>query len=244
MNRLEYFLKRNSSTILTVVGVGGVVATSILSVKATPKAMKLLEEAKNNKGDELTVLETIKAAWKPYIPAAIAGMSTIGCIIGINYISTKQQASLVSAYMLLDSTFKEYRNKTAALYGEDADTIIRNEVIKAKIGDVEPSENKLLFFDYWSMRYFQMTMDEVLQAESEFLEAFRHRGYACLNEYYEVLGLPHVDFGYQQGWFDIESNDPYNCNELEFVYERTLIGNDVECWIVSTNNPPALDYII
>lgn len=244
MNRLEYFLKRHSSTILTIAGAGGVVATSILSVKATPKALTLIEEAKKEKGDELTVTETIKAAWKPYIPAVITGLSTITCIFGINYVSAKNQAALASAYVLLDNTFKEYRKKTSSLYGEDADKIIRNEVIKAKAGDQEIAPGYMLFFDFNSMRYFQKTMDEVLAAESEFLEAFHARGYACLNEYYDCLGEPRVPHGYQLGWFDIENNDPYNCKELEFIYERTLIGNDVECWTISTNQPPALDFII
>ena len=43
MNR---FLKRNASTILTCVGAVGVVATSVMAVKATPKALILLEKAK------------------------------------------------------------------------------------------------------------------------------------------------------------------------------------------------------
>jgi hypothetical protein len=244
MNKAEYFLRRHSPTILAIAAASGVVVTSILSAKATPKALALISEAEKNKGEELTVVETIQAGWKPYIPAVLAGASTICCIFGLKYVTAKTQASLVSAYMLLDSTFKDYREKTSALYGEDADTIIRNEVIKSKIKGYDLQTNTMLFFDFNSMRYYQKTMDEVLAAEAEFLEAFHARGYACLNEYYDCLGEPRVAHGYQLGWFDIENNDPYNCKELEFVYERTLIGNDVECWTISTNQPPALDYII
>ena len=40
------FVKRNASTILTVLGSIGVVATTIASVKAIPKALRLIEEAK------------------------------------------------------------------------------------------------------------------------------------------------------------------------------------------------------
>ena len=47
MNKWLYkskvFLKKNGSTILTVVGGIGVVATSVMAVKATPKALYLLE---------------------------------------------------------------------------------------------------------------------------------------------------------------------------------------------------------
>ena len=43
--RSAAYLKRHSPTILTFVGATGVVATIIMSARATPKAMKLLEEA-------------------------------------------------------------------------------------------------------------------------------------------------------------------------------------------------------
>ena len=39
------FVKRNASTILTVLGSIGVVTTTITAVKAIPKALRLIEEA-------------------------------------------------------------------------------------------------------------------------------------------------------------------------------------------------------
>ena len=44
------FAKRNASTVLTCLGGIGVVATSIMAVKAIPKALKLIEEAEREKG--------------------------------------------------------------------------------------------------------------------------------------------------------------------------------------------------
>ena len=59
LNKSQVFLKRNSATILTCVGAAGVIATTVTAVKATPKAMRLIEEAKVEKGEDLTKLETI-----------------------------------------------------------------------------------------------------------------------------------------------------------------------------------------
>ena len=81
MTSAQIFLKKHSSTILKVIGSTGVVANTVLAVKATPKAMSLLVEAEQDKGSELTVVETVKAAWKPYIPTAVTGLSTIACIL-------------------------------------------------------------------------------------------------------------------------------------------------------------------
>lgn len=53
------FLKRHSSTILTVMGAIGVGATAVIAVKDTPKALRILDEAEQEKGEELTVKEKI-----------------------------------------------------------------------------------------------------------------------------------------------------------------------------------------
>lgn len=246
MNKLDLFLKRNSSTILTILGAAGVVATAVLTAKAVPKAEELKNEAYNQKGDALTTAEKIKASWTAYIPAAITGASTIACIFGINYLSVKNQASLMSAYALLDNTFKDYRSKANEVYGEDADKNIGNAVMRAKFDDgmeLHPDE-ALLFYDHHSMRYFESTMEVVKRAEKEFLEDFHIRGYSCLNEYYDRLGIPRMSYGYQLGWFDLESNDPYNCPELEFVYEETTVKDDLKCWVIYTNIPASYDYIL
>ena len=245
MNKTQYFFKKHSSTILTVIGAGGVVGTAILAVKATPKALKLLEEAKKDKGDELTPVEAVKVAWKPYIPSAICGFSTIACILGANYFNVKNQASLMSAYALLDSSYKEYRNQVNALYGDEADMNVKREIIeaKSKFEDLEVLSGEMLFFDYHSMRFFKSSIENVMTAECAFLESLEDKTYACLNEYYDLLGLPLVDFGFQLGWVDMEDNDPYNCHKLEFKYETVKMSDDTECMIITTNVPPATDYI-
>ena len=246
MNKVEYFMKKYSPTILAVVGSAGVVATTVLAVKATPKALELLDDAKKDKGGDLTVLETIKATWKTYIPAVVTGVTTIVCIMSSNHLSVKQQACLASAYAVLDSSYKEYQNKVKELYkDEDVDRNVKQEIIKAKYDDrFDPSDGELLFFDYAGVRYFKSTIENVMNAENKFLESFEARGYACLNEYYDLLGIPRVDYGYQLGWFSVEENDPYNCHGLEFNYETVMIDDNTECRIITTNIPPSADYII
>lgn len=130
---LERFVKKHGATILTYVGVTGVVITSISVAKATPKAMKVLELAKEEKGEELTFLEKVNVAAPAYIPSVLIGAGTITSIIGANLMNKKQQASLMSAYLYLDSTFKEYRAKVNTLYGEEADKEVQEALMKDKI---------------------------------------------------------------------------------------------------------------
>ena len=97
-------LKR-SPEILTGLGVAGMITTVVLSVKATPKAMKLIEEEKFNRQNEqdsikLTKIETVKVAWKPYIPAIVTGTVSVGCLIGAASVSTRRTAAIATAYKL------------------------------------------------------------------------------------------------------------------------------------------------
>ena len=129
---LQSFIKRNAPTILTCLGAVGVVATTVMAVKETPKVLTLLEDAKEKKGEDLTKLEKFKIAGPVYVPSVITGVATIACIFGSNVISKNQQATLMSAYALLDNSYKEYKKKTDELYGEDAGRQIRGEIAKDK----------------------------------------------------------------------------------------------------------------
>lgn len=165
VNVSKSFLKRNAPTILTCIGAAGVIATSIAAVKATPKAEILLREAEEEKGENLTTLEKIQIAGPVYIPSFLIGASTIACIFGANVLNTRQQATLMSAYGLLDASYKEYSKKVKELYGDEADSKVKEEVTKEHYTEIPETipEGKQLFFDFKTLNYFESTMDEVLQ---------------------------------------------------------------------------------
>lgn len=114
-------------TILTCIGAVGVVATAVLAVKATPKALRLIEIAEDHRHDDnpnwtwspLTKAEIIKTTWKCYVPAVVTGAATIICIFGANTLNRRQQASLASAYALLNRSYNDYKRKLKELYGKE-----------------------------------------------------------------------------------------------------------------------------
>lgn len=247
MRKSQVFFRKHSSTILTVVGAVGVVATSVLAVKATPRALELIGEAEGEKGSSLTPLETVQVAWKPYIPAAITGVSTIACIFGANYLSTKAQASLMSAYAVLDSSYREFVEKTKEIT-EEKGINIEHEIVKSKFDpDMPLDEEKTLFFDWQSCRYFESTFEKVKHAEFIFNQNLSMSGFACLNEFYDILNLPRVESGYQLGWSTITNDDIYSLDSLEFEYEKIIVDDGseegLECWIMKMPYPPTLDYM-
>lgn len=160
------FLKRHSSTILTTIGAIGVVATAVIAVKDTPKALRILDEAEQEKGEELTVKEKIVTAGPVYIPAIAVGVSTITCIFGANTLNKRNQAALMSAYALLDQSYKDYKRKVSDIYGKDADKKIIEEVAKEEleprdsIDDTDDS-NVVTIFDGTTMRSFESVLDRI-----------------------------------------------------------------------------------
>ena len=245
LSKSKLFLSRNASTILTVAGGVGVAATSVMAVKATPKAMQLLKEAEEQKGEKLTKIETVKVAAPVYIPSVAVGVGTIICIFGANALSKRQQATLMSAYALLDQSYKDYKNKVEDIYGEDADAKIKTEIAKDKYeeSNIPPvEEGNKLFYDFFSNRYFESTNFKVQQAEYNLNRHLAMKDYATLNEFYELLGLPPIDVGEEYGWTPGACLDMYWQSWIDFSHEHIEMEDGLECCVITMQTEPILNF--
>lgn len=249
--RSAAYLKRHSPTILTFVGAAGVVATVIMSARATPKAMKLLEEAEAQKGEELDKLETIRTAAPAYIPVAAIGISSLICLFGANVLNQRNQASLTAAYAMLNESYSRYRGAANTVFGDDADSKIKAEVAKetyisadgCAIYDASHDDGceECLFYDEISDRYFQSTMASVLNAQYHLNRNFTLRGYVSLNEFYEFLGIEKVVCGEGIGWGQDLLED--GIFWIDFDNRYVKYDDGLECYIVSALFEPTADYL-
>lgn len=245
-HRSKLHLKRASPTILTYVAAIGVVATSVMAVKATPKAMMLLEQATDEKGEELTKLEVVRVAGPVYIPALAIGVSTISCIFGANVLNKRNQASLVSAYALLNQSYQQYRNAAKTVYGEDADEKIKIEAAKnvyvsadgCYIYDPESESEEILFYDTFCQRYFTSTMSSVINAQYHVNRNFALRGWSDLNELYDFLGLEGHRGGDLIGWSADEMLESGLTPWIEFENRLVKMDDGLECYLISTLYEP------
>lgn len=250
----KQFWKDNSATILTGLGSIGVVATAVLAIKATSKAVKVLKDSKEEKGEELTKSEIVKKVGKIYIPTVLTGEATIGCIIGSNVLNKKQQASLMSAYALLDNSYKEYKNKLKELYGEEAHQDIVNSLAVEKADDIyihsecicsncdlaldgHSSEPKL-FYDEYGKRYFEATVEQVMSAEYHLNRNYILRGFSVLNELYEFLGLEPTKYGSVVGWAPLDDGMYW----IDFNHRKIALKDGTECYIIEMPFAPTANY--
>ena len=157
--------KSHIPTILTCLGGVGLIATAVTAVKATPKAMVLLEKAKEDKGEDLTKGEIVQIAAPAYIPSIAIGAATLVCIFGANVLNKRKQASLVSAYGMLENSYRQYKNKVKELYGDEVDKEVVETVIKEEFPEEpEPDlpDGKFLFYDFKTLQPFRARMEDVI----------------------------------------------------------------------------------
>lgn len=245
VSKSQLFLKRNSSTILTCVGAAGVIATTVTAVKATPKALLLLDNAKEEKGENLTKLETIKIAGPAYVPTVLLGAGTLACVFGANILNKRGQASLMSAYALVDSAYKDYKNKVDELYGEEAGAKVRSEIAKDKYEEnpvVIVEDGNRLYYDYYSERYFEARPYDVQKAEYEINRTLMMDDAAYLNDWYRALGLESLDHGDDFGWSTCANMDAYWQTWIDFHHEKVVMDDGLECIIITFMQDPFPDF--
>lgn len=236
---------RHSPEILTGLGITGMITTTILAVKATPKALILMEEKKNEERvDELKPVEVVKTTWKCYIPAATTGVFSIACLIGAGSVHARRNAALATAYKISETALAEYREKVVETIGEKKEKTVREKVSKERVEKkpVKPSEviitnnGNTLCLEPLSGRYFKSSRDKIQKAENEINRQMLQdiNGYASLNDWYDELGLDHNDVGYSLGW------NAYNLMKLE--YDSVLTTDGEPCLVIDYVNAPKYGY--
>lgn len=211
VSNTRQFANKHSPEILTGIGIAGMITTTVLAVRATPKALELLGEKKNEDWvDELSPLEVVKTAWRPYVPAAVTGVASVACLIGASSVNAKRNAALATAYKLSETALTEYREKVIETIGEKKEKTVRDKVAEERVKKNPVSKSEVIItnngttlcFDPISARYFKSSIDKIKRAENELNKQMLHdiSGYVSLNEFYDELGLDHTSVGDDLGW--------------------------------------------
>lgn len=263
MNNLTEWIKRNVSTILTCIGAGGMVATVVLAIKATPNATDKIQTAQIDKeeailhGDregvvvqakdgsyelpKLTVIETVQTCWKDYISTVAVGTASLVCIFGANVLSRKQQASMAAAYTALASAFEGYRDKVKTICGPGTDEMIES-AMKQEQRDVEddrpPWDEVQTFYIEGQPQFFERTMEQVMRAEYHFNRNFILKGEMKLNELFDFLNLPHTEEGDHIGWNQYDGEAFYGYQWVDFNHRYYLTDDNMHVCAIDMPFPP------
>jgi uncharacterized protein DUF6353 len=258
LNQIGQVTRRNSPAILSGAAIAGVIITAALAIRATPKAMASIADAREKKtwdkaGEEqvavtihdhaeLTVLETIKATWMDFLPTGLAGAATIACIAGANKIGMQRNAALVAAYTLVDRQMRDYKDYVVDAIGAGKEEKIREAVAQKQIETTAlPSKEIILAsgsdqlcFEAYTGRYFRSDIEKIRRAENEINFRIGNDMYASLNEFGDEIGLEHTDVGDEVGW-NIE-------NRVKIAFTSHLHPDGMPCLAFSYLNNPRPDY--
>lgn len=242
-NSTKTKLSKNAPAILIGLSVVSGGAAIVLAVRETPKALKRIDDAKAEKQvDKLTPMDTVKATWTCYLPAAGAFIFSTACAIGSQSVNAKRNAALAAAYKISETALLEYKDKVVETIGEKKEKTVRDKVAQAQIDKTPVSRSeviitgkgKSLCFDPLSNRYFESDLESIRRAENklnrDMLQSIN--GDTWLNDFYTEIGIDPIDsnIGYQLGW-----NTDYL---IDLDIHTGTSSDERPCFVIGHNNPP------
>ena len=197
-----------SPEILAGIGIAGTVTATVFAVKATPKALRIIENEELDKQKKLTAKETVLATWKVYIPALMIETGAVACLIAASSVRLRRNTALAAAYRLSETALNECWGKMTETVGEKKVREIKEEICKSRADNDPPAENRVvvtkkgetLCYDAISGRYFKSDIETIKQAVNKLNYRLIQEQFITLNEFYEELDLPDIKIGYDLGW--------------------------------------------
>lgn len=246
LKSFQYELGKHSPEILTGIGIAGMITTTVMAVRATPKALDLLAEVKENTEgeDKKTVAkEIVTKVYPVYIPATLTGCLSVACLIGASTVNARRNAVLATAYTLSENTLKEYQTKVVETIGDKKEQSIRDAIAKDTIQKnpvtntevIITAKGDTLCYDSISGRYFTSDIDKLRRIENELNKRLMNEMYISLNELYYEMGLRCTKEGNELG-FNIDDGF------IDFNFSAQITEDNRPCIVVDYRIGPRYGY--
>ena len=274
MNKATLYMKQHGPEIMVFCGAAGMVTAGVMACCETTHLPEVKQKTKKRLNSVRTMEETDPARGrmmtkaylengleyvKLYAPSCIVGTLSITSILAGNHILKQRNIALAAAYATIDTSYKQYRNRVAERYGEEAEREIRNaatvKTIKKTVTDEDGNtheEEKTVVVSQAAdefARYFEHGKTKAWEPNHDYKLFFlklqqriindqlRANGYVFLNDVYQMLGYDKTKAGQIVGWvYDPKNADRYaNDNYIDFrIQEITRPGDEFEDEVVET----------
>ena len=238
-------LERHAPEILTGIGVAGMVTTTILAVKATPKACLLINDRKDElEVKKLSATELVKTTWKCYIPAAVTCGASIACLVGASSVNCKRNAVLATAYKLSEAALSEYKDAVIETIGEKKEQSVRDKVAEERLKKNPVSKSEVivtgngttLCYDPVGNSYFKSNIQQIESAKNKLNARMLSENYVSLNDFYDELGIGPTKLGDDLGW------DIYKDGLVEIAFSSQLAEDGTPCLVMDYSVAPRYEY--
>lgn len=270
-NKIAVFSRKHSPEILMGIGIAGMITTVVSAVRATPKALKLMNnEVKirsennefldddgnivglvkmgNNEGFDIDYRlprkDAVKLVWKCYIPTTVTGILSIVCLISSNSVSSKRNTALATAYTLSESAFKEYSKKVIETIGEKKEQTLKESIVKDKIDKNPVSKNEVIITEKGNTLCYDVLSKRYFRSDIDKLrKAENELNRMLLDEMYVSLNDLYYEFGLE--CIPIGDDIGWNVDDgyIELDFSSHLADDGTPCLAVDYYTAPRYDYM-
>lgn len=198
------YVTEKSPMLFTGAAAGSSICAVILATKATPKAVRLLEERREKFPDEkISKTDAIKTTWKCYIPTTIMLGSSIFFMIMAHRTHTRKNAALAAALSMSEQALQTFTQKSLERIGEKKTGEIKAEVIEEAVAKNPPTDHNtehtgkgdVLFYIPLNGRYFYSDIENVRKAINDFNYDLRDEMMKPINDLFYNLGIASDVYG-------------------------------------------------
>lgn len=241
---LRRFASKRSPEILLAVGIGSSLASIIFAVKATPKALKSIEEAQAE-----TAVDKVKAGWKHYIPSAVLFACAVVCLVSGNRVSSKRNAALAAACTIAEQSLRTYKDSVAETVEPEIQEKIEDVVASKQVKRApDPRDcyiynlnpDGVLFLEPITGQPFRSDKESIRAAANTIKQKMLNDGFsgtASLEDFFDELGLNiPSETKSVLGW-----NISGNCLD-DISFSAQIAGNGDPCLVLKYDKPPIYNY--
>lgn len=263
INKVKFNVVKHSPEILMGIGIAGVITSTVLACRSTLKVKDILEDKETNMNNvkevlsegredyteedarkDKTIIMTTTAIriMKLYAPSVIIGAGSIACLLESHNVMRNRNAGLAAALAATTESFKQYRERVTAKYGDEVDKEMRYGIKKEKKekDGKKTKEDIVVGCDEKELsgyaRYFnesninwtddpQYNMMFLRQNQNWANDKLISQGYLYLNDVYDALGFPKTKAGQVVGWVYDPKNNERGDNYIDFgIYDLNVRG--------------------
>ena len=247
--------------LLIGLGLFGWATTTVLAVKATPKAIaNIKNEQDSQQTNKLSKKDIFKVTWKCYLIPTITGVLSSGCILVAHSVDTRKKTAYAIAYSLSESALKEYEQKVIDVVGEEKNDDIKESIVeenkailKTQCNNNLPIANlsgfmlgdNVLCYDEAIGGYYFCTINKLDSVKNYLNDKLNNSCMTIdLNDYKDALrdeiiplpgfSLDHTSVGEEVGW-----NTMY---KIDIKYDSMIFDGRIPCLYIKHVNPPIREY--
>lgn len=246
MRRLYLGTEKRSPEILIGIGIATMVLSTVFAVKATPKALSLIEKERTEKASKrrsISKKDIVKATWNVYVPSMVMGAVGVTCIIYSSNVQSKRTAAVATAYKISETAFKEYKEQVLETVGLEKEREVREKAARKDIDRAGAPSHEIISsnggayicLDKISGRYFKSDANKLLRAENDLNRRMMDEMYVSLNDFYYEIGLSGTDIGDDIGWNIDRGN-------ITLDLDACLNDDMIPCIVLRYNVGPKHDF--